>query len=162
MEEPEQNKTLDWKGFMSRNNKPGRTPDVFTCARLLREQYGFTKLGAVGFCYGGYAALQLASEKGLLDCVSVAHPSLVNKSELDAIAAPVQILAPEHDEQFSVEFKEHALKVLPTLGVDYAYVHFQGLEHGFATMGNMNDERQRRGLERAKDDVAGWFRRYLH
>ena len=147
---------------MSRNNKAARLPEVLTFAKLLREHYHFIRLGAVGFCYGSYAALQLGSEKGLLDCIPVAHPSLLNKSEFDGIAAPVQILAPENDQQFSADFKEYALKVLPTLGVDYAYVYFEGLEHGFATRGDVGDERQRRGLERAKVDIVGWLRRYLH
>jgi dienelactone hydrolase len=52
---------LDMEGFKARNSRAVREPEIFACAcaRALRESY--SKIGAVGYCYGGWAVLSLAS-----------------------------------------------------------------------------------------------------
>ncbi|MCJ1312621.1 hypothetical protein MMC25_006296 [Agyrium rufum] len=169
MDDPVKRDAFDGKTFMLTNNKAARYPEVLACASALRTEHEYNTIGTIGFCYGGYGALKLATEKQkdfpslpLVDCAAIAHPSLIDNSEFDGVAAPLLIIAPEVDKQFPMEFKEHALKTLPTLGVDYAFIYFKGLEHGFATRGDRTDEVQRKGLERAKDDAVHWFKRYLH
>lgn len=122
------------------------------------------KLGAIGFCYGGWAVFQLAaaSNKGLVDVISTAHPSLATKEEIDKIAVPVQILAPENDPQYTPELKEHSNKVIPTLGVEYDYQYFPGVNHGFAAKGDPSDPVQKKALERAKNAAVFWFAQHLH
>ena len=46
---------LDMPGFMKRNARGVREPEIFACARELRGRYG--RLGAVGYCFGGWAVL---------------------------------------------------------------------------------------------------------
>jgi len=70
--------------------------------------------------------------KNLVDAISVAHPSLLTKEEIDNIAVPVQILAPETDGMYTPELKEHSLRVLPEKGVEFDYQYFPKLSHGFA------------------------------
>jgi dienelactone hydrolase len=42
---------IDVPGFLKKNSRDIREPEIFECARVLRARY--KKLGAVGFCYGG-------------------------------------------------------------------------------------------------------------
>ncbi|KAI4218755.1 MAG: hypothetical protein L6R36_008772, partial [Xanthoria steineri] len=160
--DPEKLKTVDLQGFMQRNSKEARGPAVHDFARKLKAEMGFKKVGAVGYCWGGWAAFQLgANGKNLIDALSVAHPTFLTKEEIDDVAVPVQILAPETDPRFTPELKEHANRVIPTLGVEYDYQYFPGLAHGFSCRADENDEKEKRGLERAKNAVSGWFGQML-
>jgi dienelactone hydrolase len=129
-------------------------------------------VGAVGFCYGGWAVFRLGDraynndneEKTtkLVDCISTAHPSWLEKEEIEKVGVPVQILAPEIDPVFTPELKEFSNRVIPALGVPYDYQYFPGLEHAFATRGDPAKEGERRGMERAKNGVVNWMREWLH
>ena len=202
--DPEKFKNLDLQSYMQRNSKEARGPAVHDFARKLKTEMGFKKVGAVGYCWGGWAAFQLGGKgmliehvsfsayylliiyflcfvcihvameclildveadtktgKNLVDAISVAHPTFLTKEEIDDVAVPVQILAPETDPRFTPELKEHANRVIPTLGVEYDYQYFPGLAHGFSCRADENDEKEKRGLERAKNAVSGWFGQML-
>lgn len=148
--------------FIGRNSKEIRFPEIKAAAQEMRS-LGFKKTAAIGYCYGAWACFQLGSkENKLVDCISMAHPSLVTKEEIDNVAVPVQIMAPETDPMFVPELKEHANKVIPTLGVEYDYQYFPGLSHGFAAKGDASDPKQKAGLERAKNAAVMWFTQHLH
>ncbi|KAL8708753.1 MAG: hypothetical protein Q9220_006395 [cf. Caloplaca sp. 1 TL-2023] len=149
--------------WVARNSKENRAAAIHDAARALKQDLKFKKVGVMGYCWGGWGAFQLgAKDKGLVDCISAAHPSLLTKEEIDELAVPVQILAPEHDTSFTPELKEYANKTIPALGLQYDYQYFPGLSHGFGTRGDPNDEVQRRGLERAKNAASAWFGTHLH
>ena len=97
-----------------------------------------------------------------MDCISTAHPSVLKTEEVDAVAVPVQILAPETDPQLTPELKAYVNKVIPTLNVEYDYQFFPGLSHGFAARCDENDPKEKKGLERAKNAAVGWFAQQLH
>lgn len=154
---------FDIKAFIGRNSKSIRFPEVESFAKSLKQEHGFKKLGAIGFCWGGWAVFQLGAKgNNLVDCISTAHPSLLTKEEIDAVAVPVQILAPEHDPQLTPELKAHANSVIPSLNVEYDYQYFPGLMHGFAVRCDQSDAKQKKGFERAKNAAVGWFAQFLH
>ena len=150
---------------------------MLACTRALRTQpHKHTRIGAVGFCYGGWAAVRLGSSihnnnpdsdpitpsnQQLINCLSIAHPSWLTKSEISSISVPTQILAPEFDPVFTAELKEYSNRVIPGLGVGYDYQYFPGLKHAFATRGDVSVEGERRGMERAMGAVVYWMREGL-
>jgi len=157
----EKMKELDLPSFFTRHGKEPRGPEIFAAAKTLRAQY--SKVGAIGYCYGGWGCFQLAAKgNNLVDCVSVAHPSFLANSEIDTLSVPVQIIAPENDPQLTPELKEYCNKVIPTLGIKYQYDYYPGLAHGFAGRGNPNDAVQKEGLERAKNSMVTWLNEFLH
>jgi dienelactone hydrolase len=129
-------------------------------AQALKSQYA--KVVGIGYCYGGWAHFQLGADPSLIDAISVAHPSGLTKEEIDSVKVPVQILAPETDPLFTQEFKDYANSRIPKLGVNYEYVYFPGVAHGFASKGDPSDEVQRGSLERAKRCAVNFFVEYLH
>ena len=153
---------LDIPGFVSRNNKAIRENEIFKCARALRSQY--KRVGAIGFCFGGWAVFRLGakSSDSIVDCISTGHPTWLEKSEIENVGVPVQILAPEFDTQFTPELKAFANSVIPTLGVPYDYQYFPGLEHAFATRGDEKNVAEYKGMLRAKAAAVAWFRLWLH
>ncbi|KAI1618959.1 dienelactone hydrolase [Exophiala viscosa] len=156
-------KPFDLGAFIGRNSKDIRKPEIFAAATKLKKELGYKKVGAIGFCYGGWAVFQLAAKgNDLVDCISTAHPSLLEKPEIDAVNKPFQLIIPETDPQFTKELADHYFQVLPSLKLDSDYRYFPGLVHGFATRGDTSDPVQKEGLERAKDAAVSWFKQYLH
>ncbi|KAL9011502.1 MAG: hypothetical protein Q9173_003665 [Seirophora scorigena] len=163
MENEEKRAKFDFQGFMRRNGKEARGPEVLEAARIVKQELGHTKVGAIGYCWGGWAAFQLGAKgKNLVDCISVAHPSFLAKEEIDAVDVPVQIVAPEHDVMLTPELKAYANKKIPELNVEYDYQYFPKLSHGFTVRGDPNDKTQKEGLERAKNAAVTWFATMLH
>ncbi|KAH8894410.1 alpha/beta-hydrolase [Thozetella sp. PMI_491] len=154
---------LDMKEFITRNSKEIRGPEILSFAIALRAQY--RRVGAIGFCYGGWAVFHLGAKshsRQLVDCISTAHPSLLEPSEIENVGVPVQIIAPEKDMMFPPELKELANRIIPTLGVPYDYQLFPGTDHGFATRGNDYDEKELKGMVRAKCCAVAWFQYWLN
>lgn len=157
---PEKAKKFDLMGFIGRHNKDVRWQQIKEYAQTLKKQY--KKVTAIGYCYGAWACFKLGADPQLIDAFSVAHPSLVEKAEIDAIKVPVQILAPEHDFAFTDELKKYSLEKLPQLNLPWEYIHFPSVSHGFAARGDPSDPTQKAALEKAKRDAVKFFSEYLH
>jgi dienelactone hydrolase len=153
-------KELDLPGFEKRNSKQVREPEILACARSLRLQY--KRVGAIGFCFGGWAVFRLGAHENLVDCISTGHPTWLTKQEIEQVTVPTQILAPEFDPTFTPELKAFANKVIPQIGIPYDYQYFPKVHHAFATRGNPDDEDELRAMQRAKDAAVYWFRLWLH
>ena len=119
-------------------------------------------MAALGYCWGASGALAVAAKGvGLVDCISLAHPSNATKSEIDNVVVPVQILAPEYDPMFTKELRDYASATVPSLGLAYNLQYFPGLEHGFAIRGDPGKPNEREGLAIAKSAVVVWLRQWL-
>lgn len=158
--DPEKRAKFSVPEFLGRHDKNKRFPEILEVAKTLKAKY--KKTAAIGYCWGGWACFRLGADPSVIDAISMAHPSLVEETEIDNVKVPVQILAPEHDEMFRPDLKAYANKVIPTIGVPYEYVYFPGLVHGFAAKGDENNQQQKDGLERAKNSAVGFFKEFLH
>ena len=49
----------EWR---DRHTKEIRFPEIESCAKSLKQEHGFQKLGAIGFCFGGWAVFQLGGK----------------------------------------------------------------------------------------------------
>ena len=153
---------VDVPGFMKKNARDIREPEIFECARALRAKY--KKVGAVGFCYGGWAVFRLGAKEHqppLVDCISTGHPSLLTKKDIDEVAVPVQILAPEIDPVFTAELKTYSFETIQKLGVPFNYQHFPGVEHACFIRGDTEKAGEREALARGKNAAVGWLKEFL-
>jgi dienelactone hydrolase len=102
---------IDLKGFIAKSSREIREPEIFACAKALKD--AGNKVAAIGFCYGGWAVFRLGAKEHnppFVDCISAGHPSLLTKQDIDEVAVPVQLLAPEFDHVFTPEFKSYAFE----------------------------------------------------
>jgi dienelactone hydrolase len=158
---------MDLPAFLSRNSPQVREPEMVALIQTLRAR-GFEKVGAIGYCYGGWAMFRLAGievdGKKLVDCVSVGHPSLVEKAHIDGVRhdVPVQVLAPEHDVAYTEELKMHTFVTLQKLGVPFDYQHFAGAEHGCLTKADEKKSDSKAVLVRGKNAAVAWARQWLY
>lgn len=156
---------LDITGFMSHHSKEIREPEMVKCAKALRSEHGFSSVGTVGFCYGGWAVFRLGAKEHdpkLVDCITLAHPTFLTEKEMSDISVPVQINAPEIDPVFTPELKEFALREIPKQNVPFDYQYYPGLVHGFATRVDPEKKNEVAGMERAKNVMVNWLRLWLH
>jgi dienelactone hydrolase len=59
----------------------------------MRGEMGIKKIGVVGYCFGGrYGARVMQEGKGV-DAGFIAHPTLLEKAELEAVSGPLSIAA---------------------------------------------------------------------
>ncbi len=153
---------IDGAGFMKKNSRQIREPEIFECARALREKY--KKVGAVGYCYGGWAVFRLGAKEHqppLVDCITTGHPSLLTKLDIDEVAVPVQILAPEIDPVFTAELKNHSFQTIMKLGIPFDYQHFPGVEHACFIRGDDKKAGEREAMGRGKNAAVSWFKQFL-
>ncbi|EMC91099.1 hypothetical protein BAUCODRAFT_79877 [Baudoinia panamericana UAMH 10762] len=152
---------FDMDGFQKRNSRAIREPELFECAKHLRSQY--KKVGAIGYCYGGWAVFRLAAKgHNLVDCVVAGHPSWVTRNDIDGVDVPTQILAPEIDHAYTDELKEHTWETLQKHSVPFDYQHFPGVEHACLVRGDPKRPGERDAMIRGKNAAVGWFKQYLH
>lgn len=160
LRDPEKAKNFDVMAFIGRHNKELRWPQIKAAAQTLKSQY--KKVIAVGFCYGGWGCFKLAADPSLIDAISTAHPSLLDKSEIEGAKVPVQVIAPENDMAYTEELKKYTLETLPKLNINWEYIHFAGLTHGFAVRGDPNNPTTMNGFMKAKRNVVTFANEYLH
>jgi dienelactone hydrolase len=153
---------LDMPSFMKRNSREIREPEIFDCARELRKKY--EKVGAVGFCFGGWAVFRLGAKEHqppLVDCITARHPTLLTKKDIDEVAVPIQVLAPEIDPVYTAELKTHTFETVQKLGVPFDYQFFPGVEHACFTRGDKEKPGELEAMERGKNAAVGWLRQFL-
>lgn len=62
MANPRKIAEFDFMAWFGRQNKDLRGPEVFEAARILRQELGFKKVAAIGYCWGGWVAFQLGAK----------------------------------------------------------------------------------------------------
>ena len=154
---------VDFAGFTSRNSREIREAEIFESASLLKQK--FDKVGAIGFCFGGWAVFRLGAKEHqppLVDCISAGHPTWLTKQDIDEVAVPVQILAPEHDPAYLPDMKAYTFETIMKNGLYFDYVHFPGVEHGCLTRGDAELKGEREAMARAKNAAVSWFKQFLY
>jgi dienelactone hydrolase len=154
---------LDVPGFIKKNTREIREPEIFECAKALREKYD--KVAAIGFCFGGWAVFRLGAKEHqppLVDCISAGHPTWLTKEDIDGVSVPVQILAPETDSVFTPELKSYAWENIQKKGIMFDYQHFPGVVHACFTRGDEEVKGEREAMEHGKAAAVAWMSRFLH
>ncbi|PGH31415.1 esterase/lipase [[Emmonsia] crescens] len=153
---------LDLPNLMKKNSREIREPEIFECARALRQTH--KKVGAIGFCYGGWAVFRLGAKEHqppLVDCISTGHPTFLTKKDIDEVAVPVQVLAPETDHMYTPELKTYTFETIQKLGLPLDYQYFPGVEHGCLIRGDARHQGEREAMARAKNAAVDWFKQCL-
>ena len=104
---------------------------------------GVTKIGSLGYCYGGRLCFDLAFT-GDVHVVATSHPSMVKAPEdvqkyLEVAKAPLLINACETDQMWPVESQKVADEVLGggKFAPGYSQTYWPGCTHGFAVRGDL-------------------------
>ena len=141
-------------------------PIVETSIKYLREEKGFKKIGAVGYCFGAKYVVRFLGassvQGGGIDVGYIAHPTLVEEAEIEAIGGPLSISAAEFDQQFTTDKRHKSEEIFKAGKKIYQINLFQGTEHGFAVRCDLAVKTQRFAKEQAFLQAVAWFDEFLH
>lgn len=135
---------------------------------------------AVGYCFGGKYVSILAGdhpttdsreqsgasadeEKGtirrgpLIKAGAFAHGTLVTKEDLEAVKVPLCIVAVENDSLFPEAVRDAGERYLKSSGIAHEISVYPGVPHGFARVGNYEDEKIRDAQGRAFRQMVDWL-----
>lgn len=165
--------------FLYYNNPPKAFPACLRYARAVRAAMPADgRLGAAGFCWGGYQVTKLACEPAvegggapLVDAVFTAHPSALS-APADVVAAietfgvPYSCAVAELDFQFDKKLAAQTEEAVeremgPGFGT-YEFVVWEGCHHGFSVRASHDEGAEGdKGYNGAAKQAVDWFNRYL-
>lgn len=124
----------------------------------LRKHVNPKFVGIIGYCYGAkFAIKQIDSASGIVDACAIAHPSLVTIEDVAAIGKPLLISAAEEDAIFPEEMRHLTEAKLKEIGARYEIDLFSGVEHGFASRGDVSNPVVKFAMNKALADQLYWF-----
>lgn len=137
---------------------------------------------SVGYCFGGRMTLLLAGEKPdvvswgqaapkvdeeaggvvkkgpFIKAGAIAHATLVGKEDFEGTKAPLVFVCVENDQLFSDEVKIYGEQWLQTNGVENEFKTYGGVPHGFAVVGDYEDEKIKATQAEAFDQMLAWLK----
>jgi dienelactone hydrolase len=155
--------------FHTRRSKT--KPVVFDFMRALRADPATadTKIGVVGFCWGGQYSILLGQNdsghgstesKPLVDAAFTAHPAQFEIPEdIKKVKVPLSMALAEND--LWVPPKEAQILKKLEKEEPYEVVIFEGTKHGFALRCDEKDEVQMAAAEKAEEQALGWFKKWI-
>lgn len=128
------------------------------------------KIGAIGFCWGGYSVTQLAhghkaaNGKRLIDAAFTAHPSSLSLPEdIEKIKLPYSVVIGDIDFAMSLQKVREMEDILSKkTGVDSEVTVIPNAKHGFAVRGNPNNQAAIDMADQAEDLAVKWIDKYLN
>ncbi|TDL22122.1 alpha/beta-hydrolase [Rickenella mellea] len=148
------------------SSRPSVADDrIHKFVKKIQEERKYEKLGAVGYCYGGAAAVRLGS-KGLFNSMVVCHPGTISKAEISAINIPTAWVCAEQDFTFGPKLRDEAEAIFAARKdkpeyVDYEFREYKGVVHGFAVRPNLGIPAIKQGFEGSFDQTVQWFKKTL-
>ncbi|KAK3948705.1 dienelactone hydrolase [Pseudoneurospora amorphoporcata] len=162
---------FDFMGWMTKGStgdnphtKEAVDPIVQAAIKALKEQYGATKIGALGYCFGAKSLVRHMSTTAPftgIDVGFIAHPSFVDEKELAAINGPLSIAAAETDSIFPAEKRHKSEEILKEKGLPYQINLYSQVVHGFAMRADLTKKQEKFAREQAFAQAVSWFGEYL-
>ena len=124
-----------------------------------------TRIGAVGYCFGGKYAFRFLddslSPEQRVDAAFTAHPSLLEDEEILAIQGPVSVAQAENDSMLLPKRRAEIEALLKQTGREYMVSLYSGTPHGFAVRADVSNGEQRFAKESAFLQAVRWFGEFL-
>jgi len=117
------------------------------------------KYTAVGYCFGGPFALEIATTNNVV-AAAFAHPAALDEDHFKQLKKPLLLSCAETDGSFPAASRHRAEEILTEIKATYHVQLFSGVSHGFATRGDPNVENSRWAKEESARGVINWFKRF--
>jgi dienelactone hydrolase len=149
-------------------------PHVYALVRqwmddFRRDEGKSTKVGAVGFCWGGYHVTKLAAGElaadgtPIIDAAFTAHPSeLKLPDDIQHVTIPYSVSIGDVDFAMPMKDVERMEQILGAASnVDSEVVVIPGAKHGFAVRANPEDKAAMSMADQAFEQATNWFKKHL-
>lgn len=130
--------------------------------KALQEAKHYDRIGAVGYCLGGCAAIHIATT-GLVNAVVICHPGPTSRGEVNRIRTPTSWVCAEEDVWLSVANRQQYEAILRAKSETQAFeMHvYPGTTHGFSVRPNLEIPQIKQAQEDALQQTTKWFQEQL-
>jgi len=140
-------------------------PKIDAFITKIKKEREYEYVGAVGYCFGGAAAVRLGS-RSIVDALVICHPGPITMDEIRAIKVPVSWVCAEDDFTFSTSQQNEAESIFSGREgendwVDYDLRVYEGTAHGFATRSDLDDPKMVEAFQNSLTQTTNWFKKYL-
>lgn len=149
--------------FVGRHKDEKRVPLIHSHIEALRKEKGVTKLGTIGYCWGGRHAVLLGATD-LVDCYVACHPSALKVyKDFPPIKKPGLFALAEGDFGFTASQVAQARATLDPKSDKFETVWrtWTGVFHGFASRGRRSDPHISKARDEALSAAVDFFKKHL-
>jgi len=140
-------------------------PKTESFIKKIKEERGYQKIGAVGYCFGGSICIRIGG-KGIVDSLVIAHPGSFTVDQVKQITIPSAWECAEEDNAFPHQMRVDCEAVFAARKdkedfVEYEFVDYKGTAHGFAARPNFALPDIAEAYQKALDHTIAWFEKTL-
>ncbi|KAL5583881.1 hypothetical protein FOVSG1_015232 [Fusarium oxysporum f. sp. vasinfectum] len=150
----------DYNGNKYEHLPPLIDPIIEKSISIMRSKYGIDRIGSVGYCFGSKYVVRFLDDANI-NVGFIAHPSFIEKAELEAIKAPLSVAAAETDILFPPDKRKESEGILSKIDIPSHINLYLGTSHGFAVRCDLNVRRQKSAKEVAFAQALTWFKTHL-
>lgn len=121
--------------WMLLHSPSSTVPKVEDFAKAVRQEGKYTKIFAIGFCYGATHVAEMLTN-GTADAGVITHSTETDTKYAKSISRPLQMNCAENDEFFPEDKRKEWEKIFTERGAPVDMIVYPGVEHGFATRSN--------------------------
>ncbi|EJC97916.1 dienelactone hydrolase endo-1,3,1,4-beta-D-glucanase [Fomitiporia mediterranea MF3/22] len=138
---------------------------IHTFIKKIKDEKKYTRIGAVGYCFGGSTLVRLAS-KDLINSAVVVHPGRITTTEIAAMKIPTSWQCAEEDMAFGPKLRNEAEAIFAARKdkpefIDYEFHDYKGTVHGFGARPNFAIPEAKEGFEKQFEATVQWFKKTL-
>jgi len=123
---------------------------------------GVTKIGAIGYCWGGkYSVLLGGREFYGIQAAVQCHPSMLKKEVVAKLRVPSLWNCAEEDPMFTPKLRKQSEEILKKNRIPHEFIDYPGTLHGFAVRGDVKDEKLKMAVDRTITESSKFFRTIL-
>lgn len=172
--------------WLARHTPQTVLPRLHKIITSIKEEYADSLssgggLYAAGYCFGAKYVLLVAgdmhkdvvqgertpeaqAEEGMVKegpavkCGVIAHGTSILKEDMEGVKVPVSVVAVEQDTLFPDDVREAGKKALQEKGVEHEVEVYSGVPHGFAVLGDYEDDKIVEAQRKAFAQMLGWLK----
>ncbi|KAL5524423.1 hypothetical protein ACEPAF_9563 [Sanghuangporus sanghuang] len=134
---------------------------IQTFIKKLREERGYTRIGTVGYCFGGTTAIGLASTD-LINSAVICHPGGFSAKQIAQFKVPTSWQCAEEDFSFTPKLRNETEAILTSQkNIEHEFCDYKGTVHGFAVRPNLDIPESKEGFEKTFEASLSWFKKTL-
>lgn len=149
--------------WIGRHGEDVSKPIIEKFIAAVRADSGVSKIGSVGFCWGGHYTILLSSSNDYphLDAGVANHPSMLKvPDEITLVNKPVLVQVGDSDGQMPIEQVKETQKLFAGKK-DAEVIVYPGAVHGFTIRGDLNIEEEKEQKTSATEKAIKFLQKHL-
>ncbi|KAJ3094716.1 hypothetical protein HDU97_007643 [Phlyctochytrium planicorne] len=149
--------------WIRRHTDAHTLPIVNAVLEDIKQTQKASKIGVVGYCYGGRSAVLNGNpDEKRVDCFVAVHPSrLAIPKDVEAVGKPGLFICGSEDFAIPPATIEVIKGVAARVEKDISVKVYERMLHGFAVRGNEDEEETRKARDGATNDTVAFLVKHL-